>query len=378
MQAAMPTTRRSEPPTQDRNTQARRKQEAFLAGDHARDEGTISPEAHMLYEYLLRYASCRAFCWPGQARLAEVIKCSVSTVKRRTRELIDAGLIRRERRLNRSSLTFITAYCPDMIDCEAEPEADTGSDAVHLDPDAQAVAGPDRTAHEPGAVTDSPFFGLPSGPAVGSIVSQRTFNSQNQEDQGGGKHPCIDLLAVNETTETLQRAGVLDQHVLHELRDCPVEQVERTVRYAAKCRTSDDPRRPGLIVYMLRRKSHLQPSIVRSPHRKQRGRQEHRDGSVPALAETRQEAASDPTLATTWQAVLVHLAQEMPADTFTTWLRPTSLLAIIDREVAVVATPNVIVRNELEGFREQIAVALTAQLGHDVGIELTIDSSARW
>ncbi|HSH80965.1 MAG TPA: hypothetical protein VLA19_20730, partial [Herpetosiphonaceae bacterium] len=54
--------------------------QAYAAGDAARDQGRISPNAHKLYEWLLRYAGARSYCWPGEQHLASGLGCSGSTV----------------------------------------------------------------------------------------------------------------------------------------------------------------------------------------------------------------------------------------------------------------------------------------------------------
>lgn len=59
-----------------------------------------------------------------------------------------------------------------------------------------------------------------------------------------------------------------------------------------------------------------------------------------------------------------------------TWLKPTKLFDIADG-IAVVATPNVFVRNEIrERFAEPLALALAAELDRNVELEIVIESTA--
>lgn len=408
---------RSASAPENRKEQARRKQHAFLAGDQARDQNIISPEAHMLYEYLLRYTSCRSFCWPGQAHLAEILKCSVSTIKRRTKELIDAGLIQRERRLNRSSLTFIAAYGAEMLDYQAEHEALACSDDQKEQHD-ETLDAMTPAQRRRGPVTPPAFFAPQSGPTVGSVVSPLTIKSQNPEDLGGGKDTETDDSTDNETIHALQDAGVVDHNSLSELRDRPIEQVARTVSYVAKCRRGDDPRRPGLIVHLLRKgfgRHHCE--TLDGSSRKLRPHHDRSGSRTPALASddprrylsqgfcqhgmlgmcpqcetsastntlvedacetVAQENITQPLNAeviTHWPTILARLAQQVTPDELSTWLGQTTLLDIMDN-CAFIGTPNVFVRNHVrDAYTSQMSAALAAELGRPVQVEVVIDTS---
>ena len=67
----------------------------------------LSDGAFRLYALLLKYARQKDACWPGLERLAEDLGKGVPTVKRRLAELVDRGLVTRERRFMRSSVTWI-------------------------------------------------------------------------------------------------------------------------------------------------------------------------------------------------------------------------------------------------------------------------------
>jgi hypothetical protein len=80
---------------------------AYDAGRLARDEHRISPGAHMLYERTLRITQHHTYIWAGLDKLASLLKVCEKTISRRFDELITAGLVWRERRLNRTWLTWI-------------------------------------------------------------------------------------------------------------------------------------------------------------------------------------------------------------------------------------------------------------------------------
>jgi hypothetical protein len=74
-----------------------------------------------------------------------------------------------------------------------------------------------------------------------------------------------------------------------------------------------------------------------------------------------------------WDAVLQRLRDSIPGEEFETWIAPLTLV-MLEGELAVIATPNIFVRNEV---RERYAVTVTAALASEIGrpcqIELVID-----
>ncbi len=76
-----------------------------------------------------------------------------------------------------------------------------------------------------------------------------------------------------------------------------------------------------------------------------------------------------------WQQVLGALEREVPRDQFNTWLKPTVLLAI-DGDVAVVATPNIFVRQEVEAhYQALLETALRQVLDRHLTVLVVIDST---
>lgn len=77
------------------------------------DDHEVSGDALRLYARLDRYAGhsddSDGTCWPGIETLAEALGWSDATVKRRLVELIQAGWVKRRRRLNRSWVTYVCA-----------------------------------------------------------------------------------------------------------------------------------------------------------------------------------------------------------------------------------------------------------------------------
>jgi len=73
-----------------------------------------------------------------------------------------------------------------------------------------------------------------------------------------------------------------------------------------------------------------------------------------------------------WQAALGDLQVQMPRSEFDTWIKPTTLVAIED-SMAIVGTPNIFVRQELEGrYIAPITETLTTILGYPVQVQVVI------
>ena len=67
----------------------------------------ISDGAYRLYALYLMYAQDKTLCWPGRERIAQIRNVSEPTITRWNRELAAAGYITRQRRFNRTSITWI-------------------------------------------------------------------------------------------------------------------------------------------------------------------------------------------------------------------------------------------------------------------------------
>ena len=212
---------------------------------------------------------------------------------------------------------------------------------------------------------------------------------------GGGTDPSTSNAAVaveTATTARLQEEGIVDITVLNELHDHPIAQVEAVIRYVAHCRTRDDPRRPGLIVHLLRRGFGLrhrsrQPAASCAPPRT-RGHVSSdlpvasglpappaddtpRDPLLPGAAVTPADDGLDPV----WQQALTVLQAQLAAESFTTWIQPNRLL-LLEGETAVLGTPNVFVRDEIEAhYRPLVEAAVGQVLGRPITVETVIGAS---
>ncbi len=73
-----------------------------------------------------------------------------------------------------------------------------------------------------------------------------------------------------------------------------------------------------------------------------------------------------------WQAALGDLQVQLPRNEFDTWIKPTSLVAIED-ETVIIGTPNIFVRQELEGrYMASITDTLTTIMGHPIEVQVVI------
>lgn len=68
---------------------------------------TLSDGAYRLYALLLKYARQASGCWPGVRRLAQDLGKTERTITNRLADLTNKGLVTRERRFGRSSVTWI-------------------------------------------------------------------------------------------------------------------------------------------------------------------------------------------------------------------------------------------------------------------------------
>jgi hypothetical protein len=84
---------------------------------------------------------------------------------------------------------------------------------------------------------------------------------------------------------------------------------------------------------------------------------------------------ADDAYGTVWRRVQATLAQQISSEAYTTWIAALRLLDVIGK-AAIVAAPNVFVRNEVrERFETMIADELAHELGQRLEIEVVIDSS---
>ena len=108
-----------------------RQRQAYQAGKSAWRDSQITAQALQLYEELVRFVGANRFAWVKEQTLAGELRRSASTIKRWMQQLVEANLIRRERRFGATSLTYITAYEPDAdVDTPLEQAADAALPAA--------------------------------------------------------------------------------------------------------------------------------------------------------------------------------------------------------------------------------------------------------
>jgi len=349
--------------------QARQRQ-AYCAGKVAWREGRISGQVLQLYEELVRRVGANDYSWIGEETLATELNRSFSTIKRWMRQLIDAHLIRRERQFGHTSHTYIVAYESTTETKEAGVATATPASSAHrvrrtaskqrTSPRCQtmtsgsAAHGSDdeaalqATSHEPVERINEPT----NDPSIGSDLVQDSIKNQHIKTMGGGKDCYEETPAILR----LQEVGVSDSTVLSELQDQPVDRVEAAVRYAGRCRSMDDVRRPGLIVHLLRRGFGDQSN--------QRHHYRHapsvQDTMAPAIAEG-PRSGSDRVAVAGWEEVRTRLAKQMDHQEYATWIAQCELL-LRDQDQVVLGTPNVFVRDEIEHRYRPLIEAVLQQV----------------
>ncbi len=346
----------------------------------------------------MRFVGANRFTWVKEATLAVELHRSMSTIKRWMQQLVVARLIRRDRRFGATSLTYIVAY--DVDDAhgdhlEEEPGHANAAGSTSLVSQADHCEEPaDISTPVDGGeegVQVSPalelFFGRTSEPSISSFLVQDSVKNQNPKIGGDGTSTRDIRSEIDGQTPAisqLQAEGVVDTGVLRELRHHQANEVERVVRYVTRCRTQDDPRRPGLIVHLLRRgfgsrrrdRAAGAGNAIRDVSDEKR--RSRRPAGGKSLADRPLEHlpsfTPDPALQQTWQQVLAPLATELVEAAYQTWLVSSRLL-LLDGGHAVVATPNVFVRDTvIQEYRVPIELQLQAVIGQPIMVEVVIDS----
>jgi hypothetical protein len=358
-----------------------RQRAAFQAGKAAWRAGQINGQALQLYETLVRYVGMNHFAWVKELTLVEELGRSKSTIVRWMQQLVGAGLIRRPRRFGASSLTYITAY--DIDDSDSDDLDDAPADEHTSD---EARPTPEVEADQPALADSSPaaapddqlapaaasFFGRTSEPSINPFSRRDLIKNPQLNPGGGGIAAGSQNAGVEATAATtrLQQEGVLSPQVLAELHEHSLADIEATIRYVARCRTRDDPRRPGLIVHLIRRgfRACRQPRTD-DGHRRP---SERHASPEPEPPHGKVLPPADDPLASTWRQALELLEAQLDAQSYATWIAPTRLLHL-DDDLAVVVTPNVFVRDEVErNHATHLEAAVRQVIGRPVAVELVI------
>jgi hypothetical protein len=431
MDSAAPAT--SAPPVDPALAQLRaRRNRAFALGEAKARRRVISADAYLfLYKELVTLAGERTYCWPGYDYLVATLETSEGTAKRWMRELERADLIRRQPRPGgQTSLTYITAFlAPDALPAAPPVEATGNIDSAGNPPEPGATVPntPDPQSHEsataPILTEEPPVFFAPtqeidSDQGGRSAAIPLTFKNRDLKPRGGGGKPtCVpssELPPETAATTRLRCEGVEDPDVLRELRLEPVERIERVTRYVARCRRTDDPRRPGLIVHLLRCGfGARQPGAARYTQAGQGGNPNQGDQTVstratgdplrylssgfclhgvhgtcpccsapasqdPTHAPDRRAVVSQPRNldgnepAALWDKVLTALDRQLDHETYSTWIGVSRLL-LIEGDDAVLSTPNVFVRDVIErDYRLAVEAALREVSGRPLALQVVI------
>ncbi len=367
-----------------------RQRRAYDAGEQAWREGSINAQAQKLYNLLVRYVGAHRFCWVGEETLAAELSKDVSTIKRWIRQLRAAHLVRRERRYGHASLTFITAYdqtgAPSVVEQNHDVEVDTwrshptcnGSSGPSEAP-VDAIADVSEAVVAPVAQSSGPT----NASSISAFLPQDTLKDQELKGNSGGGKLGIDItnMPVEETaaTDYLQTEGIVAPAVLDELKTSPLEQLEAVTRYVARCRSQDDPRRPGLIVHLLRRGfgrhglSH-RPGFLRDGNGTTSVSSRLPAGTGP-FSQNVSVPSADGELCVKWRQGLDHVAARLPHDEYTTWLASNALL-LLDGDTAVIGTANIFVRQEVkQRYTALLAETLSTTYGRPIAVEVVIGTA---
>ena len=292
------------------------------------------------------------------------------------KELEKAELIPRKPRPGRqTALTYITAFLPvdpsahleasDNDDGESSQGAHGVLDSAIVDDlvihETQREAIPRSPAHCSGA-TPGPVFFVPeleieSDRPAGSAMIPQTIKTQKLRNPGG--NGGVNIQATGSTEEPsvapevrqiLRDEAVLDPQALVELKNTPFVELEAVSDYLDK--QTNVQCRPGLFVWLARHGFGAKLLVGRRQHKQQRckGHRSQSNCTYPADRYSSPEPEREPVDAAfveVWQSVLDRVSQVVPREAFDVWIKPINLV-ILEDKLAVVAAPNVFVRQQIE------------------------------
>ena len=365
-----------------------RRSQAFAQGEAKARQREISADAYLfLYKELVGLAGDRTYCWPSLEYLAATLDTSEGTLKRWMKELERADLIQRKPRPGgQTSLTYISSYLEPDPHIESRPYLDDQrNDEVDVQPLTGNSTPDDLLAHveqvapspPQGVQPDQPpvFFGpeqeIVSDQSARSEVIRQTVKSRIVKNPGGygggnGEKPAeSNLLTVIETevARLLDDEDVRDPHAIAQLQDKPIGELQVLSGYLN--RQTNVRCRPGLFVWLARQDFGAKLLAGRKRCKDQGCKS---SGDLPAFAadDPRKYLLPDhrgesvqPELADVWHRALNHLRPALPKDAYETWIKPTTLLVLEDG-LAVVGTPNIFVRQEVEQcYKAHLEAALS-------------------
>ncbi len=347
-----------------------RQQHAYAAGRRAWRERLLKAQLLPFYEALVSYVGRNQYTWVKEQTLAEQFAVHVATIKRWLGTLIDAGLIRRQRRFATSSLTFITAY--DVVEADI-----TNADNHHET----------YQEKEDYRQTDAGVVEREDAPTFGANVPPESINTDHLTVGGGDATSSTDGQG-DATAELLQREGVNDYYLTPAIDRTAFSELQAISGYLDRQRNVRD--RPRLFAWLARRGfgAQLLNGRARSaqdcrPPARHQGQRKHRaadagtaGGSASPTAAWRAEmppTGDAAELRRTWTQILAHLQPMLPPDVFATWFADTALLALEER--AVVGTPQVFARDVLlSEYLPLLQQAVQAVVHRFVEVVVVIDS----
>jgi hypothetical protein len=205
----------------------------------------------------------------------------------------------------------------------------------------------------------------------------KTQESKNPGTCGGGTGQSLHNIAkVAETaiTALLDKEAVHDAAALNELQHKPLAEMRAISQYLD---TQTNVRcRPALFVWLARRDFGAKLLAGQHYHGTRRGTCQ---GQTSAFASQSRpiwplpELPCEPVsaeLAELWECVLAHLRLAVPKADYDTWIAPITLVALEDG-LAVVATPNIFVREEVE---QRYKALLEAGFSHACGQPIVLQA----
>lgn len=102
----------------------RQQARGFIIPHFISENNTLSSEAKYLYGVLCDYARDKVYCYPSKQTLANRLNCSINSIKKYLKQLIEMGFLRAEMSLKMGKEIF-RLFCPpknDTVPAQASPQ----------------------------------------------------------------------------------------------------------------------------------------------------------------------------------------------------------------------------------------------------------------
>lgn len=358
-----------------------RKRRAFAAFAEAAASGRVKRRLRWFYDDLVDRVGANRYAWVSVATLAAAYAVDEATIKRWLCALEQAALIRRQRRMGASSLTYLTAY----DQCNQEHVLEEHRCEVLTSDHQYDQHQPVEKPHTYRQAAKGSFFGPADAPPISAEMRQDSIKCRHltrsvggpprpREQHGTTPGDAGANAAVDPQIEALlEQEQVADFMLAPQLRRRSLRELQAVSQYLTTQRNVRD--RARLFAALVR--EGFGARLLTGQGAAKPGKRGRRPAPSPA-PNSYAAAPTDPSisipseLAALWRCTLTALRATIDLPAWETWLRDTQLVAL-DGDLAVIATPTVFSRHQLaQDYLPLIAAALATESGQEPRVELVI------